>query len=239
MKLAKYSDIANEMRRRIQMDEYDPDQPITDEISLTKEFSCSRMTVKKALDILVMEGLLYRKRGHGTFIVKSVKEKNLVNVLDNENVGLTKTVGREHVESDIIAFEIQFPTEDVAAHLSIDLQTPIYHIIRLRKVNGEPYVLEKTYMPSAIIKDLTEIVLKGSVYDHITEKLGLTIGGSHRKIRADKPKDLDQQYLHCAADDPVLEMEQVAYLNTGIPFEYSFARHRYDKFVFKTVIIKR
>ena len=67
----------------------------------------------------------------------------------------------------------------------------------------------------------------------------MKIGGSHRKIRADKPNDLDQQYLQCKVDDPVLEMEQVAYLNTGIPFEYSFSRHRYDKFVFKTVIIER
>lgn len=239
MKLAKYSDIANEMRRRIQKGEYDPDYPITDEISLTKEFSCSRMTVKKALDILVMEGLLYRKRGHGTFIVKSAKDDKLVNVLDNENAGLTKLVGAENVESVIIAFDIQFPSEDVASHLSIDLQTPIYHIIRLRKLHGEPYVLERTYMPSAIIKDLTRTILEGSVYQHITEKLGLTIGGAHRKIRADKPGKLDQEYLDCATDDPILEVEQVAYLNTGVPFEYSFSRHRYDKFVFKTVIIQR
>lgn len=237
--MAKYSDIANEMRRRIQSEEYNPDLPITDEISLTKEFSCSRMTIKKALDILVMEGLLYRKRGHGTFIVKSAKEDKLVNVLDTENAGLTKIVGHENVKSEIIAFDIQFPTEEVAAHLSIDKQTPIYHIVRLRKLHGEPYVLERTFMPSTIIKYLTKEVLQGSVYEHITQTLSLKIGGSHRKIRADKPNDLDQQYLQCKVDDPVLEMEQVAYLNTGIPFEYSFSRHRYDKFVFKTVIIER
>ncbi|GLC89567.1 GntR family transcriptional regulator [Lysinibacillus piscis] len=237
--MAKYSDIANEMRRRIQRGEYDSNYPITDEVSLTKEFLCSRMTVKKALDILVAEGLLYRKRGHGTFIVKSAKEEKLVNVLNNENVGLTKLIGAEHVESVIIGFDIQFPSQEVAAHLSIDLQTPTYHIIRLRKWHGEPYVLERTYMPATIIKDLTKEILKGSIYDHITETLGLTIGGAHRKIRADKPGELDQEYLHCAANDPILEVEQVAYLNIGMPFEYSFSRHRYDKFVFKTVIIQR
>ncbi|GKU84618.1 hypothetical protein NCCP28_40140 [Niallia sp. NCCP-28] len=50
--------------------EYFTDSSIPDEISLAKEFACSRMTMKKILDVLVMEGVLYRKRGHRTFIVK-------------------------------------------------------------------------------------------------------------------------------------------------------------------------
>ncbi|KAF6605130.1 UTRA domain-containing protein, partial [Paenibacillus sp. EKM208P] len=54
-------------------------------------------------------------------------------------------------------------------------------------------------------------------------------------IRASKSTELDREHLDCAADDPILEIEQVGYLDTGIPFEYSFSRHRYDKFVFTTV----
>lgn len=69
--MRKYEYISNEMRRRIQEEYYPIDQPIPDELSLAKEFSCGRMTMKRALDILVSEGMLYRKRGHGTFIVKS------------------------------------------------------------------------------------------------------------------------------------------------------------------------
>lgn len=82
-------------------------------------------------------------------------------------------------------------------------------------------------------------LIHSSIYSHITDKLGLTIGGAHRKVRADKPTDLDQQHLGCKSNDPVLEVEQVTYLNTGIPFEYSFSRHRYDKFVFTSVNIRR
>ncbi|TWN13709.1 HTH-type transcriptional regulator GmuR [Bacillus licheniformis] len=94
-------------------------------------------------------------------------------------------------------------------------------------------------MPSNVISELNEDVLHGSVYRHITETLKLTIAGSHRKIRADKSSALDREYLECAPDDPVLEVEQVAFLNTGEPFEYSFARHRYDKFVFSSVHIRK
>jgi GntR family transcriptional regulator len=37
---------------------------------------------------------------------------------------------------------------------------------------------------------------------------------------------------------PVLEVEQVAFLDNGVPFEYSISHHRNDKFEFKSVIIK-
>uniref|UniRef100_UPI0030C88A4E GntR family transcriptional regulator n=1 Tax=Enterococcus faecium TaxID=1352 RepID=UPI0030C88A4E len=76
----KYESIYLEIRKRILEGYYVLDQKIPDEISLAREFNCSRMTMKRALDILVREGLLYRKRGHGTFIVQSAIQNGRVNV---------------------------------------------------------------------------------------------------------------------------------------------------------------
>jgi len=237
--MTKYEAISAEIKRRIMEREYSADFPIPDEISLAKEFACSRMTMKKALDILVMEGLLYRKRGHGTFIIKSAIDNKLVNVGTGESLGLTNLLRGKKIKSKIILFEVMFPDEEVASHLSITNQTPVYHIIRLRVVEGEPYVLENTYMPSDLISGLTEEILHLSIYEYIEKQLGLTIAGSHRKIRACKSNELDQKYLSCASEDPILEVEQVSYLNTGVPFEYSFSRHRYDKFFFTAVSISK
>jgi GntR family transcriptional regulator len=235
----KYEVISNEMRKRIGEGKYSLDGPIPDELSLAKEFDCSRMTMKKALDILVLEGLLYRKRGHGTFIVKSGFQDSHINVVDTENLGLTGLLKNKKISSKIVLFDVLFPSEVIASHLSIDVKTPVYHIIRQRNVEGDPYVVERTYMPTTLIPDINEEVLNGSIYSHISNTLGLSVAGAHRKIRADKSGELDHLYLDCASDDPVLEVEQVAFLNTGKPFEYSFSRHRYDKFVFKTVSIRK
>ncbi|WP_145736747.1 GntR family transcriptional regulator, partial [Bacillus licheniformis] len=132
--MRKYEYISNEMRRRIQEEYYPIDQPIPDELSLAKEFSCSRMTMKRALDILVSEGMLYRKRGHGTFIVKSSIQQLPVSVTDRENLGLTKLLANKQIESRIIQFDVEFPSDEVAKQLSIEKTVPVYHIIRLRKV---------------------------------------------------------------------------------------------------------
>jgi GntR family transcriptional regulator len=232
----KYESISIEVRQRIKNREYPIDQPIPDEISLAKEFGCSRMTMKRALDLLVVEGLLYRKRGHGTFIVQSAINKSKVNVATNQSLlGLSNLLKEKNVTSKVIKFEVQFPTEEVAVHLAIDEKTPVYYLIRLRLVDGEPYVMEKTYMPTTLIPGIKEEILHGSVYKYIQEDLGLTIAGSHRIIRACKSDKLDQENLECLPEDPILEVEHVGFLNNGVPFEYSFSRHRYDKFEVTTV----
>nr|WP_263325216.1 GntR family transcriptional regulator [Neobacillus sp. Marseille-Q6967] len=238
--MIKYEFISVEMRQRIQEGHYPVDQPIPDEITLAKEFQCSRMTMKRALDILVLEGLLYRKRGHGTFIVKSAIQNSRVNVnVVGNALGFTNLLKGQEITSKLIKFEVQFPSEEVAAHLAIDLKTPVYYIIRLRSVDGEPHVMEKTYMPATVTPGINDDILKGSIYEYITSRLGLTIAGSHRKIRACKSDVLDMEHLECLKEDPILEVEHVGFLNNGVPFEYSFSRHRYDKFEVTTVNMKR
>ncbi|MGM9985938.1 MAG: GntR family transcriptional regulator [Bacillaceae bacterium] len=233
--MTKYENISKEMKHRIRSDYYLADEPIPNEFDLATEFGCSRMTVKRALDVLVREGFIFRKQGHGTFIIKSPIRDSEVSVISEENLGFFNLVKDKIVSSKIITFEIEFPSETVAKYLCISMETPVYHIVRLRIVEGEPFVIEKTYMPSTLITGINEDILNTSIYNHIKENLGLEMSGAHRKIRACKSTELDQKYLECQADDPVLEVEQVGFLVTGTPFEYSFSRHRYDRFVFTTV----
>ncbi|MCB2636677.1 GntR family transcriptional regulator, partial [Listeria monocytogenes] len=98
-------------------------------------------------------------------------------------------------------------------------------------------VLEHTYMPVGVIPGINQQSLEGSIYSYIQDDLNLKIASSYKQIRAVKATLLDQQYLDCASDDPVVEVEQTLYLNNGLSFEFSRSRHRYDKFVFTTVNI--
>jgi len=54
-------------------------------------------------------------------------------------------------------------------------------------------------------------------------------------IRADKPNQWDRDYQGNEETDPIIEVEQVVFLGNRKTFEYSFSRHRYDKFVFTSV----
>lgn len=66
--MSKYKDIAEDIRNKIKNQEYTYGQKLPYEYILCMSYQCNKETMKKALDILVKEGLIIRRRGAGTFV---------------------------------------------------------------------------------------------------------------------------------------------------------------------------
>jgi len=133
---------------------------------------------------------------------------------------------------------VAHPTEEIATKLKITTDDFVYDIIRTRYADDEPYVIEYTYMPIGLIPGIKNDVLLNSVYGYIEKNLKLKIKSAHRNIRAILPNELEQEWLKIDSNFPILEVEQVGFLDNGQPFEYSNAHHRSDKIEFRTVSIK-
>lgn len=234
----KYRDIYNDIKKQIEDGSLSSNSKIPDEISLSKKYKCSRMTIKKALDLLVQEGLLFRKRGLGSFVMSSADNKHKLILSERELTGLTKQLSNMKITSKVLDFHLVFADEKTARYLNIKPNDPLYSIWRLRFVQDTPYVLEKTYMNPAIIPGITPDILNKSIYNYIEKDLGLRIGAAKKNLRACPSTEDDQKYLELKDREPVLEVEQIAYLDNGVPFEYSFSRHRYDKFEFTTYSLR-
>jgi len=236
--MAKYEDIANKVRDQIFSGEYPVESMIPDQNSLARKFGVSRMTVKKALDILAMEGLIFRQRGAGTFVTKNALVNDRDSLVD-EYEGLSKQMKGRKLVSVAIEFGIEFPAEDVREKLMLEENEPVYKIIRQRRVDEELFILEHTYMPAELVPGLSKEHIESSIYDYIQGELGLDFGGAFRQIHADKPGEYDFKYLDCKEHDPVLEVAQVVYLKDGRPMEYSRSRNRYDTRSYNVVDVKR
>ena len=80
----------------------------------------------------------------------------------------------------------------------------------------QTYVVEYTYMPTDFITGITEDVVKSSIYSYLENDLGLKIQSAHRIARADMPTEQEKKWLDIGDQVlPVLEVEQVAYLDDG------------------------
>lgn len=237
--MARYKEIADEVRRRILDGEYPAESLIPDQNSLADEFEVSRMTIKKALDIIATEGLIYRQRGSGTYVMKTALLGNKDGYLQDYE-GLTKQMQGKTIQSKVISFDIEFPDDELASMLMIETNSPVYKIVRQRVVQeNELKILEYTYFVAELIPGLSEEHAEKSIYNYIQNELELGFGGAFRKIHADKSDELDHKYLDCAEHDPVLEVEQVVYLKNGKPFEYSRSRNRFDTRSYTMVDVQR
>ena len=74
--MLKYEKIAFDIKEDILSEKYKPNEQLPFEKELCEKYNVSKMTVKKALDLLVNDGLIIKRRGSGTF-VKDITEKEI------------------------------------------------------------------------------------------------------------------------------------------------------------------
>ena len=234
----KYQEIAKDLRRRILNKVYLPGDQLPQEKEMCRIYHVSRITIKKAVDELVNAGLVIKRRGAGTF-VKSVNDDTVKELsMVQQFTGFTESNAGKSITSEIIRFEVIHPSVEVADKLQIDKDSFVYDIIRARYADKEPFVVEYTQMPLDVIPGLKRDALLDSIYYYIQSGLKLKIQSAHRAIRAMCPNEIEQKYLKLDAKFPILEVEQVAYLDDGRAFEHSISRHRSDKIIFKTLSIR-
>ncbi|NLZ48438.1 MAG: GntR family transcriptional regulator [Clostridiales bacterium] len=236
--MTKYNEIANYIKNKIISGEYKANDKLPFEKEMCEKFNASKMTVKKALDLLVLEGLIVKRRGSGTF-VKDISEEQIEDLtIKNQFTGLTASNEGHKVESLILDFKIISADEIIAQNLKIEKEDFVYLIHRVRYIDEEPTVIEKTYMPLYLFPNIKKSDVEGSIYSYIEDKMGYKIQSSHSTVRARKSEQLDREYLKLKIDEPIIEVERIGYLDNGKVFEYSFSRHRYDKFEFKAIIVR-
>lgn len=238
--MVKYIEIADDIRQKIKEQKYTYGQKLPYEYVLCVSYHCNKETMKKALEILVKEGLIVRRRGAGTFVKDyDATHDNNPNSSTKFAQGLSRRYeGVKKVTSDVIAFEVIPSDTEISKKLQIEEGSFVYHIIRRRNIDDKPYSIEIMYLPISIIPNLKLEHLKHSVYGYIEDELKLKIQSAHRTVRGHLSTQLEQDYLGLKETEPYFEIEQVAYLSSGVIFEYSLARFHYNNFELQTVTVQ-
>lgn len=224
--MPKYKEIAIALKKKIIEGEFKEGELLPDQETLARTYNTSRVTVRKAIQLLIDEGLLYTRRGSGTYVRTNIK-KNNKNVTQMNSVFGTSIQEGVEVTSKILRFEVRFPTDYEFETLKIKRTDPVYDIKRVRYVKEEARSIETSIMPLKYIKDLDEDILMGSIYNYIREELGYVISAAQRVIIASKANELDSEEFGIEVGDPILETNQVVFFDDGTPFDLSKTRYPY------------
>jgi GntR family transcriptional regulator len=116
---------------------------LSTEVELCSRFGVSLITVRKAIEDLVAEGLLVRKQGRGTFVVKPklTHELNAITSWTEQLRALGYTPGTSHREVREVA-----PDPQIAQLLGLGAGTPLIMMKRMRLEDGEPVSLMSNYI---------------------------------------------------------------------------------------------
>ncbi|MBE6047428.1 MAG: GntR family transcriptional regulator [Clostridium sp.] len=236
--MLKYEQIALDIQEKINNGQYLPNDQLPLEKEMCVQYNVSRITIKKAMDKLVMNGSVVKRRGAGTF-VKDVDYDEITDISTSKQFsGFSGSHEGKKVSSKVVEFKVINPSQEIANKLKMEKDDFVYYICRVRYANDEPCVVEYTYMPIDVIVGIKRDILNGSIYDYIENRLKLKIKSAHRTVRALVANNLEKKVLNISDDIPILQVEQIAFLDNGQPFEYSKSSHRADKFEFKSISVR-
>ncbi|WP_229734661.1 GntR family transcriptional regulator [Cellulomonas carbonis] len=140
--------------------------PIPSERALCERFGVSRMTVRQAVDALVVEGLLAREQGRGTFVAPTKVD------LEVRLSSFGEEMRRRGMEpaSKVLAAEVAQATPDVADALEILPGEDVWSLHRVRYADGEPMAIEQTWLPRALLPGLLDDGVPESLYGELRRR---------------------------------------------------------------------
>ncbi len=220
-----YKQLQKKLRSAIENGLLSPEDPLPAERDMAEAFGVSRITIRKALEELVREGLLTRRQGSGTFVANRV-EKNFSHLTsfseDMRSRGLTpSSKWLEKVESVVT------PEEVMSYGLSPGMK--IYRLSRLRFADGEPMSVEYTIIPAHCIPDIENI--DSSLYEALSKE-GLRPARALQRLRAVLLSKEQADLLKAAVNDPGLLVERRGFTKDGRIIEIAQSFYRGDTYDF-------
>jgi DNA-binding GntR family transcriptional regulator len=206
--------VKNYIKTQISKKIYSEGQIIESENCLCELLNVSRMTVRKALDALVNEGIVYKEKGRGTFVAKKPKYSEF-------KLGVSFT--QEAIKRGMIpsskdnTLELCEANEEVSKILNISIGTKVWKVTRVRCANDIPIIYISEYYLYSLCPDLNEEIIKHSIYKYLATK-NIHYTFLDQKLNAVScTKDIAKK-LNIEEGYPLIKMSLVTYMKNGIAF---------------------
>jgi GntR family transcriptional regulator len=198
------------------------------ERDLAEYANISRVTVRKAVDDLVKDGLLSRRRGSGTFVVRPLArvEQTLTRL-----TSFTEDMDRRGVvtKAEWLRKTLTFPSPEEMMILGLGGGTRVARVERIRFGDDLPLAIERASISEEFLPDPEK--LGGSLYLEL-DKMNARPVRAIQKISATNIKEPDATMLGVSVGAAGLAIERLGYLQSGRVVELTRSLYRGDAYDF-------
>ncbi|KAA9301773.1 MULTISPECIES: GntR family transcriptional regulator [Aerococcus] len=229
-----HEQVANDLRKKIENGTYPENSLIPKELDLVKEYEVSRTTIRTAIQTLVNEGYLHRKKKAGTKVISNKIDQSFTHIIESYNDEM-KRKGLDP-STQVISQMVVSADEEVAEALEIPDQALVIKLIRLRFSNEMPVVLVTTYIPYEGNEALEHVDFTSQSFYHTLKEMDKEITQIKRHLEITKATETEAALLNVAPEDPLYYFKSVARLEDNTAIEYSKSKYRGDINSFSFVI---
>lgn len=219
-----YDSIKDDLLKKIKDGTYPEGQTIPSELELAEMYGVSRPTIRQALQILVSDGYLEKRRKRGTVVTKpKVRQSFTMSISSFEDA--MRLAGRMP-KTNVLVFKREKANETVAKMLELAKGEEVYKLVRLRYADDLPNVFVESYIPCGLYPGLDAYDFNTYSLYNAMEQCGKRVVRARRKLEAIKADGPVSALLDVEVGDPLILFYTVARDDAGTAVEYSIAAYR-------------
>jgi GntR family transcriptional regulator len=227
----RYVEIADHLRQLVARAA--PGDRLPSDAELCDRFGVSRMTARHAVQVVAGEGLLYRRRGQGTFVAS----RPVVPRLLGSPLSFTESMRRRGLTatSRLLAAELIDPAPDDVQALHLSGGERVVLVERLRLADGVPMAIERAVLAPDLAPVLREDL--GAVSLHAAmERLGRVPTRAQARVSARLADARERRLLGHGPAGVLLCERRVISDADDVPLEHTETRYAAERYVFETVV---
>ncbi|PTJ61727.1 trehalose operon repressor [Mammaliicoccus sciuri] len=228
----KYMKIYQSICEKILNGEYAHLQQLPSENELTKIYSTSRETVRKALNLLQEKGYIQKLRGKGSVVIyEDVIQFPISEMVSFQEIN--KRLGLDYETKVELLEVIDAKDVPVVQHaLELRDQDKLWYVIRTRTKDDAVHIMDEDYFICQVIPQLTKEVAAESIYKFIEQEMNVEISYSNKSITFEEMTENEILYFGKLNPPYTATVRGTVYLNNAEKFQYNISRHIATEFKF-------
>jgi GntR family transcriptional regulator len=222
-RLLRYQKLRDDFVLKIARQEWPAGEAIPGQEELAKSYGIAVGTVRKAVDLLVAEGLLERIQGRGTFVRRASFDGSLFRFFRFQE----KSGERRIPNSQILLRETVEAPAAVSKTLQMRNRSKTIHMLRLRSIEEEPVLVEDIWLPWDKFRNFASLDTErigDLLYPAYEEFCGQIIASASETLTVAVVRSQDALHLKLSAGTPVVVIERVAVGYDRTPLEWRCSR---------------
>lgn len=216
------------LRELITKEEYQNGKMLPNEVAMSAQLKISRNTLRQAINKLVFEGLLVRKKGVGTRVARKAINGGVKNWHSFSQE--MKMLGIE-VKNFELHLSKKKASAEIANFFGVEEGTRCVVMERLRGNTSYPFVYFISYF-NPKLPVTGEENYNQPLYEMLENEYGIVVKVSKEEISARLAGDTLAEKLEISPNDPVLIRKRFVYDDDGVPVEYNIGYYRSDSFTY-------
>ena len=227
-----YLQLETELKQKMLTGEYAVGERIPTEPELCDEYGVSRITVRRAVQDLVDEGLLKKVRGRGTFVAVPKYVMNVGSREDRSFEDLTRQ-GMETSYEIVESKEVP-ANASVAYELGVDAGEPLLYFRRLVMEGEVPMAIDDLFVTKAEFPGLGDLMDEAtSFYSIVENNYGYRFGSEDLTLEASTTRNDEARLLRCTVGAPLFVLRKRVTRTDGRPMHYSKSVIRADRISYR------